>query len=643
MAIRPSRAASVIAGCVTLAGITAATPALAANNATNPDDRVTVAGSTPAWATPAAKVGGVDTSSRRHIQIALALRDAAGAEALATAVSTPGSPQFRTTLSAAQFTDRFAATQDTVDEVTTWLRSEGLSVTGVAANRHFIDAVGTTGTLQRTFGTTLAIFSHTVTAGRTASLVAPEHAITLPRHLRAAITGVVGLDDAGKAITPQRITAQNPAAPAASGTGCATSWGQTTNTSVPQVYGDGAQSNRICGYNSAQTRGIYGLTTRNTGAGTSIGIVGAYNGASTLTDANRAAADFGSPALPATRYSVVLPDGGFNDDPSCEPDSWPAEQALDVQAAHTVAPAASIRYYAAADCFGLYTALNAAVAENAVSVISASWGYNGGEQTVSPTDRQQVDAIAVQAAIQGQSILVSSGDAGDNSAVAGAPSPAFPASNPWVTAVGGTSVAVDGAGRKVFDTGWTSTALVQSGDGYVPTQDADGPFAGGAGGGVSSIYDRPGYQASKMPAGTTRAVPDVAALADAYTAFAIGQTIPGQGYVEYGAGGTSLAAPLMAGMAADAAQSAGADRLGFLNPAIYDLAGTPAISDVTPHKAGVWTPQVLGYGGVSVPSAQGSYFIDFDARPQSLQSGPGWDAVTGVGTPSATFVTELGA
>ncbi len=642
MAVRPSRAASVIAGCAALAGIATAAPATAGTDQVVPGDRVTVAGSTPAWATPGARIGGIDARAKRHVQVALALRDQAGAEALAKAISTPGSPQFHRTLSATEFTDRFAALQSTVDRVTAWLRQQGLTVTAVTGNRHFIDATGDTATLERAFGTTLATFKHSLKGGKTTTLVAPERPITLPSSLRAAVTSVLGLDDSEKTISPQRIAQPTPSAEAAAGTGCASSWGQTNNTAVPQVYGNGAQSNLICGYNTQQTRGIYGLTAANTGAGTAIGIVGAYNGATTLADANRAAAHFGSPGLAADKYSVALPSDGFNADPSCEPDSWAGEQALDVQASHTIAPAASIRYYAAKDCFSLYTALNAAVSENKASVISNSWGYNGGESTVPAATRQQVDAIGVQAAIQGQSIVVSSGDAGDNSGVAGKASPAFPASNPWVTAVGGTSVAVDGSGRKLFDTGWTSTALVQSGNTFVPTQDKDGPFAGGAGGGVSSIFDRPDYQAGEVPAGTKRMVPDLSALADAYTGFAIGQTVPGQGYVEYGSGGTSLAAPLIAGLAANAAQAGGFDRIGFLNPAIYDLAGSSAIADVTPHKRGVWTPVVFGYDGVTVPPAQGSYFIDFDAKPQSLQSGPGWDEVTGVGTPAAGFVAALG-
>ncbi|SEP54501.1 S53 family peptidase [Amycolatopsis saalfeldensis] len=637
MAVRPSRAVSVIAGCAALAGIAAASPAIAASD--QDGDRVAVAGSTPAWATPAAKVGDTDAHAQRHIQIALSLRDQAGAEALAKAISTPGSPQFRKTLTAGQFNDRFAATQATVDQVSDWLRGQGLRVTGVSSNRHFVDVVADTGTLERAFGTQLATYRHKGKDGKIQKLVAPEKVITLPAAVRGTVTGVLGLDDSEKMSTPQNVLHPAPAAQAAGGANCATYWGQTVNTSVPQKYAD--QSNVLCGYNTAQTRGIYGLTSANTGAGTTIGIVGAYNGATTLADANRAAAKFGSPPIAANQYAVKLPDGGFNNDPTCEPDSWNGEQALDVQAAHTAAPAAKLTYYAAKDCRTLYDAMNRAVADNQVGIITNSWGNNGGEAGVAPTTRAQMDSIGVQAAIQGQSLMVSSGDAGDASAIAGKPTPQFPAANPWITAVGGTSVAVNSANKKQFDTGWTSSALVQSGNGYAPTQDKDGPFAGGAGGGVATTYDLPDYQTGKV-SGTKRSVPDIGALADAYTGFAIGQTIPGQGYFEFNSGGTSLASPLLAGMVANAAQAAGTDRLGFLNPAIYSLAGTAAISDVTHHSTGVWTNFVGGYGGVTTPTTQGSYLIDFDQKPQTLQSGPGWDPLTGVGTPAPGFVAALG-
>jgi subtilase family serine protease len=636
MTIRPLRAASMIAGCAALAGLAGQAPAVAAHDHA-PDGRAVVAGSAPSWATASTRVGNVDSHAHRHVQVALALRDQADAEKLAREISTPGTANYRKTLNSAQFAARFAPTQQTVDEVTAWLRGQGLQVTGVSGNRHLVDADADTSTLEHAFGTTLQKFRHT-TEGVSKTLVAPTHDISLPVQLRTSVTAVLGLDDSEQLIRPQRVDIPRPAATAAAATSCATSWGQTVNKDVPQRYA--SQSNVLCGYGSAQAREIYGLGAGATGAGVSIGIVGAYNSATTASDANRAAARFGAPPLATGQYSSVDPAGGYKPDPACEPDSWSAEQALDVQAAHTMAPAAKITYYGAADCRTLFDGLNTAVSDNKAGIVSASWGFSGGEASVPAAARQQMDAIGTQAAIQGQSLLVSSGDTGDSSGVAGRPTASFPASHPWVTGVGGTSVGLDARGQRVVETGWSSTANTLTNGTWTPTQDADGPFAGGSGGGVSTVYSRPDYQNGAVST-AKRSVPDISALADAYTGFAVGTTVAGRGYVEYSSGGTSLAAPLMAGLVADSAQAASTDRLGFLNPAIYQLAKTGAVRDVTHQATGVWTPSVVGYGGVTVPRAQGSYLIDFDGKPQTLQSGPGWDPVTGVGTPSSDFVKAL--
>lgn len=646
MAVRPStRAVSVIAGCAALAGV-AAVPAVAASDVAHPDGgRTTVAGSTPAWATTSAKVADVDRSSQRHIQVALALRDPAGATALAKAVSAPGSPQHGHYLSPAQFTNRFAATQQTVDHVVSWLRAQGLRVNGVSGNRHFIDATAPVGTLEKAFGTHLSLFRTSI-KGQTRDLAAPASAISLPISLRAAVTGVLGLDDSGKTITPHHVVgvAPRPGSPAAPDDqqSCARYWGQINNTSVPQKYGAGDQSNMLCGYTTPQVRSIYGLGGGATGSEQSVGIVGAFNLSTIVSDTNTAASHFGSPPLAAGQYSTVLPEGGFVPDPSCGPDSWAGEQALDVQTI-PVAPAAKITYYAAKNCTGLDDALNTAVQANQVSVISNSWGSPS--EAAEPTaSRDQLNAIAVQAVIQGQAISFSSGDSGDNSGVTGSPVPSWPAASPWVTAVGGTTVALDQNNKQKFATGWESAANTQNGQQWTPVPGKGGPFAGGAGGGTSTVFDQPDYQQGVVPAAVAkghRAVPDISALADAYTGEAIGFTTA-QGYGEYNFGGTSLASPMIAGLVADAQQAQGIGRLGFLNPAIYVLAGKPGVSDVTPHPSGIWTASLVGYGGVPVPTGPGSYLVDNDAKPQSLQSSAGWDAVTGVGTPSAEFLTALG-
>ncbi|HEU5483991.1 MAG TPA: S53 family peptidase, partial [Microlunatus sp.] len=358
---------------------------------------------------------------------------------------------------------------------------------------------------------------------------------------------------------------------------------------------------------------------------------------------NRAATDLGSPALGAGQYSAVLAPV-FDREAECGPEFWHGEQALDVQAIHTIAPAARIVYYGASSCFTLFDTLNTAVADNRASVISNSWSVPG-ESLEPPATRAQLDGIALQAAIQGQTLLFITGDTGDNRGAAGRVEPSWPASHPWVTAVGGTTVGLDQTNRIRFTAGWENTGNTQQGTAWVPQADADGPFAAGAGGGISTLYAQPEYQRAVVPdalAQGRRTVPDIAALADSYTGMRIGYTTSAAGFVEFASGGTSLAGPLLAGLVADAQQAQGVARMGFLNAALYALSGRPAITDTTPVRAGIWTPAMHTFGGVTVPSQPGSYLIDIDARPQSLQSAAGWDAVTGVGTPTSAFLTAIG-
>lgn len=636
-------------------------PASAQIALSQPDgDQATVEGSAPEWAKPEARVGSVDDREQRRVKVALALRDPHGAERLAEAVSDPDSPQYRRYLSGEEFTRRYAASDDTVARVTEWLRSQGLRVDGVSANRHFVEVTGDVGRIENAFRVNLGKFRISTPDGRIHVLAAPEQSISLPRTLRGAVSAVLGLDDAAKTVTTQQIAlrAPNGSRPRDTATGratpgdgvsaaadtdaCATYWGEHNNTGAPQKHAAGQQSNWLCGYLAPQMRAIYGLTGSDTGAGQTVAVVGAYNLPTIESDTNEAARRFGAPALAPGQYSAVLP-SNFTDHDQCGPDAWYGEQALDVQSIHQIAPAAKIVYYGAQSCFDLNAALNTAVSENRASVISNSW-LMPGESLASAAERRQMGAIAVQAAIQGQTILFCSGDQGDNSAIQGRPEASWPASHPWVTAVGGTTVALDADNKVTFATGWQSSGYTQSGNTWVAQNDRDGRFAGGAGGGASIYFPAPGYQQGVVPtsvSGGKRVMPDISALADPYTGIAIGYTVDGV-FHESISGGTSLAAPLIAGLVADAQQRQGVQRFGFLNDALYDMVGDPQVADVKPVAAALWTPGMVGFADVEVPSGLGSYLIDFDTKPQTLQSGAGWDPVTGIGTPTAGFTTALG-
>ena len=140
-----------------------------------------------------------------------------------------------------------------------------------------------------------------------------------------------------------------------------------------------------------------------------------------------------------------------------------------------------------------------------------------------------------------------------------------------------------------------------------------------SGGGYSSLFPRPTYQDGVARAGATRGVPDVAANADSATAMALeysdGELRP--------ATGTSASTPLWAGVIALADQQAG-QHLGFVNPAIYAIARGPAY-----HRA--FHDVVTGDNSVLWPTG---VFIGYNA-------GPGWDPVTGWGSPDAQYLVPL--
>jgi subtilase family serine protease len=202
-----------------------------------------------------------------------------------------------------------------------------------------------------------------------------------------------------------------------------------------------------------------------------------------------------------------------------------------------------------------------------------------------------------------------------------------------VTAVGGTSLAIDQAGTRVFETGWgtsnyncNTTTLVCTRTGWLY----------GSGGGISKIFAQPSYQAALGDLGG-RAVPDVAALGDPQTGLLIGQTqtFPdGTYYDEYRIGGTSLSSPIFAGLMALADQKRGSPH-GFANPLFYANPGV--FYDVTSVKTAVAR---RNYNN-SVDAADGTVdrlrtFDDYSGSP-TQHTEPGWDNVTGLGTPTGIF------
>ncbi|HEY8673939.1 MAG TPA: S53 family peptidase [Candidatus Dormibacteraeota bacterium] len=307
-----------------------------------------------------------------------------------------------------------------------------------------------------------------------------------------------------------------------------------------------------------------------------------------------------------------------------------------------MAPNAKVIYYGSKSCTdnNLLATLNLVADQNKASIVTNSWGDLG--EGVSAGEAAGYSQFFNQAAVQGISVMFSSGDSGDDVAVTGLRQTDFPADSPLVTAVGGTSTAIGPTGSLLAQTGWGTEKYSLSSDGKSWVPISSNPFLYGAGGGYSLLFNRPGYQNGVVPQGQSgRAVPDVSLDADPTTGMLVGETQrypSGKAiFSEYRIGGTSLASPLMAGMTALATEHAGG-RLGFLNPAIYNQAR---------HHAGTFT-DVGSIAGANVrpgyvdgvdPKAGIVYSVRTFDQDASLRTGPGWDTVTGVGTPNAAFLT----
>src|SRR5436853_5194500 len=218
----------------------------------------------------------------------------------------------------------------------------------------------------------------------------------------------------------------------------------------------------------------------------------------------------------------------------------------------------------------------------------------------------------------------------------------WPATSPFVTAVGGTSLAAGPSNNYLFETAWGTKTSSWTGTTWSPTP--PGTWLYGSGGGVSRIFAEPFYQVGVVPNSvfaaqgrTGRAVPDISAVGDPNTGYLIGetQTFPNgsTAYSEYRIGGTSLSSPLIAGIMALADQAAGHPH-GFANPLFYSLAGSAAFTDITHPASTVAVVRTDFINGVDA-SAGLRYRLRTMNQTLSLHTTPGYDDVTGVGTPTS--------
>lgn len=646
------RALALVTTVGAVAAVTGA--ALVAAPAANaaPSGSVTITSTLPRWLSKAQKVAvSPNAVSAQTVRVYLAPNHGLAAlKSKVDALSTPGSAQYRQWLTTAQYEASYAPTAASATSVSKYLSGRGLKVTGVEAHRRYVTATGTAAQLGAAFGTTLARFTHD---GQT--VTAPTAAAVLPAAIGTQVLTVTGLDTTVTKKTHNNETPDATAPPAGfqNGRPCAINYGNPLatyqadySTPLPKFKGQ-TLPYAPCGYTGPQFRSAYEGTlaagtpgTGLTGAGATVAITDAYAWQKLSSDVNTYAGRNGDGTFASGQLTQVPSPTGYTQQAACDPTGWAGEEVLDVEAVHAMAPGANVRYYASASCFDddFLDTLARVVDDNAAQLVTNSWSdLEANESAASVAAYEQV---FLQGATQGISFLFSSGDNGDELANSGSIQVDYPASDPYATAAGGTATGIAN-GAITTQTGWGSHsyALSSTGRGW-----GTGSFLYGAGGGYSTLFNRPTYQQAKVPTNTApgRAVPDIAMDADPNTGMLIGitQAFPdGNRYGEYRIGGTSLASPLLAGFMALAVGKNGGTGLGLLNPTIYK-AKKAQITDVLPKTGGV--VRVNNNNGVDNTDGV-SYFVRTFDQDSSLKTATGWDPVTGLGVPNANLIAALTA
>jgi subtilase family serine protease len=339
----------------------------------------------------------------------------------------------------------------------------------------------------------------------------------------------------------------------------------------------------------------------------------------------------------------------LGDQQGCE-NAFGVEEQLDSEAAYAMAPGADQLMVDGNPCnqkLGgiqpLFDALEEVLGGDGstpmASIVSNSWGLTNGEQDP-PVYWQTAHVIDLRAASEGVGMYFASGDN---------PGIAIPASDPYSIAVGGTTLGVDAAGDRDFETGWSDQIGFLEHGRWVD----EGIPRAAAGGGASTLYAQPSYQAGVVPAsmasddGTLdRTVPDLSADADRDSGILEGVTTTGGRYETFDLGGTSLACPLVAATVADAQQGQPVP-FGFIDPLLYSLAGTSAFHDILPLPASMPGIDRAAFAPERTSGWRHPASETFDtqtAGETSQVTAPGYDTMTGLGTPDGTaFIDALRA
>jgi len=515
----------------------------------------------------ATDLGVLATNTPLRISVALKLPNAAAVQSLLKAQNTPGSPQYHTVLTPAQFKAQFAPTAASVSVVTQYLATRGFTNIQVAPNNLFVTAEAPAALVQSAFNTKLERFSqrgHTVFVNTKPAQV--------PATLNGIVLSVLGLNNVAPEMHPKAVTPCDIATP----------------TCLRLTY------------DSATYWQTYNVGSVPAATQTAIAVMAEGDVSSVIGDLRQFETANGLPAVPVS----IVPVGTPSTDTSGA-DEW------DLDTQYTTGMAGNVKQlyiYAVGSLTDEDTTLefNAWVTDDVAPVANASFGgcefssYLDGSMAAS-------DQVFLQGAVQGQTMFASSGDTGSfcsvgtpNGVPVGAPFVSYPASSPYVVAVGGTTLLSNADGSYSGEIAW---------------------YAGG--GGLSVFETSSDWQKNIVPTSLLglRALPDVSMDADPNT----GAIVYVNGATEV-IGGTSLSSPLAAGVWARL-QSAHGNQLGHASAKLY--AGYPVFLGVPSGVPSGVTRPVDGFHDV-LTGVNGLY-----------TALPNYDLTTGLGSFDVTAKNAL--
>ncbi len=521
--------------------------------------------------------GPLDFQKQLTLEVVFALQNPAALAQLQAEQQDPSSPNYRHWLTPEEFNARFGPSPASFQAVADWLSAQGFTIVESNPSARRIRFSGPVPLIESTFGVNLVSMGNELFANTSDPLI--------PGHFHGVIGSIEGLDNmrasmalkkkslTGRSATAPRVAVENLRLALSMDAGAAESDGFAAQ---PETSNGGVNA-----FAPSDLRTFYNVTpvldSGIDGAGDCIAIVGdsdyLHSAVSLFNET------FG---LPAETINTILSSNknGTFTNPGRNGDE--VEALLDLEWAHAAAPGATINFYLGdngnTNSLGVLDAIQKAVTDNTCSVISVSFGLCG-EPGAFFTGT--FDPIVAEAATQGQSVFISSGDNGAADLVYNSVKKACVSgtsrnvnemsADPHVTSVGGTSFApsYDGSGN--------DTSTVGDGIGVV----WDNGY-GASGGGASAVFSKPSYQQGGLtPSDTWRDVPDVALLADpAAPGVFLGDEVghSGTATIDCCWGGTSVAAPVFAGFTKLIGQKA-AQRLGNINTKLYQLASSDGSSN----------------------------------------------------------------